>query len=127
MASEPGPNAKDVIVNVLDTIAFLLVIPEVLVRVRPWLERATSAAWRTAVFILFFLILIFADEIWVDVLPWWILVPAFAGLIVLMATDSKAYTWLFDKHEDISKWVAEKALWIGVFTFIISRLISIFM
>jgi hypothetical protein len=71
VASEEALHSKEIIVNILDTIAFLLVIPEVLIWVRPWIEKGASAIWRMVTFVLLFLIFIFADEMWVDILPWW--------------------------------------------------------
>ena len=73
------------------------------------------------------LVLIFSDEVWIDILPWWIWGPAFVGLIAQLATDSKIYKWLFDKHETVSKAVAKKAIWGAVALFLMSRLISLFM
>jgi hypothetical protein len=134
-ASTEGPvppeehalHSKDIIVNILDTIAFLLVIPEVLIRVRPWLQKGISATWKTLSIILFILILIFSDEVWIDVLPWWFVFAAFVGLAALLFTDSAAYKWLFDKHSVVAKWVADRALWLGVSAFLVSRIVSVFM
>ena len=44
--AEEVSHTKDIVIAVLDTIAFLLVIPEVLIRVRPWIQKGTSVAWR---------------------------------------------------------------------------------
>ena len=128
--AEEVSHTKDIVIAVLDTIAFLLVIPEVLIRVRPWIQKGTSVAWRIVVFIVVMGIWIFADEIWVDVLPYWFLFLVLAALVLFVTTqvmtDTAPDKWLFDKHADVAKWVADRLLWFGVGAFILARLVAIF-
>jgi len=50
--AEEAWHSKDIVIAILDTVAFLLVIPEVLIRVRPWIQKGASVAWRIVVVIL---------------------------------------------------------------------------
>jgi hypothetical protein len=93
-------------------------------------QKFISAAWKTLAVIIFVIVIIFADDMWIDVLPYWFILPVFAAFAAFVVFDVmykvNAFRWVYDKHTIVAEWIADRLIWIGALIYIISRTISMF-